>query len=103
MADISDAEIEAVARAMCAARGDTTFDLWPTYAGVARMEIATYRAVMALGLPSGAPVTVWTDYGTEGWHPTEFPTLKEALLSRDRHSSPFRITRNVDFEPVEKA
>jgi len=28
--------------------------------------------------PKG-PITVWRDYGTEGWHWADFPSLTEAL------------------------
>lgn len=30
--------------------------------------------------PTG-PYVVWTDYGCEGWHPTSYPSLREAVIA----------------------
>lgn len=116
VADITDAEVEAVARAMCASLGRDPDELvlsspsrvapdrctrWQLIAGIARDHIAAYRAIEAFRQSDAGPVTVWVQYSND-WTPSEFPTLKEALLSGkvDRYA---RITRNVDFDPMEKA
>jgi hypothetical protein len=41
------------------------------------------------------------NYGYEGWHPTNYASLKEAL-SEPRHTSLFVITKAVDYEVLEK-
>lgn len=111
MTAITDAEVEAVARVMCAAcnrdpdapiPGDHGANppMWHAFHRDALVSIAAHRAIEALKPQAGGPVTVWCDYG-EGWEPSEYPTLKEALLA-DHGTAQIRITRNVDFEPVEK-
>lgn len=48
------------------------------------------------------PYIVWIDYGCEGWLPTSYPTLKEALLA-DKYGSKFVVTRGaIDFDAIEK-
>lgn len=47
------------------------------------------------------PYVLWQDYGYEGWHPTSYPTLKDALLG-ERYNS-FVITRVVEFDVNEGA
>lgn len=47
------------------------------------------------------PFIVWTDYGCEGWHPTSYATLKEAV-SAPRYNSRVTITRLVEFDVSEK-
>lgn len=47
------------------------------------------------------PVIVWENNGYEGWHPTSFETVKEALLAQ-RYNSEFVITRAVVFDVVEQ-
>lgn len=32
--------------------------------------------------PEG-PIIAWEDYGTEGWHPKSYPTLREAIEAVD--------------------
>ena len=46
------------------------------------------------------PIILWLDYGYEGWKPTSFATVKDALLA-DRYGSKFVITRVIEFEVEE--
>jgi hypothetical protein len=54
------------------------------------------RNVLDYEEPRG-PYTVWTDGGVEGWHWTDFDTLKEALTA-ERYTTRFVITKPVAFE-----
>lgn len=47
------------------------------------------------------PVVVWLDYGCEGWRPSSYDTVKEALLG-ERYGNRFVVTRVVKFEVKEK-
>lgn len=44
----------------------------------------------------------WTDYGREGWKPTGFNSLKDAIEHQSYTSGPILITKRVDWEPVER-
>lgn len=57
-------------------------------------------ASMADTKPVG-PYTVWENYGTEGWKPTDYPTLQEAVASH-KFCSEWVITRSVKWEAVDK-
>ena len=49
------------------------------------------------------PYIVWVDGGAyEGWRPTSFVSLKEAVLFNETYGSPFVITKIVDVEVSEK-
>ena len=48
------------------------------------------------------PYTVWVDYGYEGWAPTSFDTLSEAIAF-ETYSSRKTITRPVQYEVKEVA
>lgn len=50
-------------------------------------------------IPRG-PYTVWQNYGTDGWHFTDYPTLEEALLA-NRHGYDWCITKMVQFKLVD--
>lgn len=45
------------------------------------------------------PYIVWQNYGTDGWSPTEFSTLKEALMATKYVS--FVVTKLVEFDVIE--
>lgn len=45
---------------------------------------------------------LWRDYGSDGWQPTGFKTLKEALES-EKHYSNWIITKKVNYEIKELA
>ena len=47
------------------------------------------------------PIIVWQDYGYEGWHPTSYPTLKDALVAQKYND--FVVTSLVDFDVVAKS
>jgi len=49
---------------------------------------------------ANGPIILWLDYGCEGWKPTSFDTVKEALEA-DRYSADFRVTRLVDYQVYE--
>jgi hypothetical protein len=46
------------------------------------------------------PVILWVNYGYDGWRPTSYLTLKDALLA-DRYASTFVFTRLVEYEVVD--
>jgi hypothetical protein len=46
------------------------------------------------------PIIVWCDYGCEGWLPSSYPTLTDALLAY-RSSTTFVLTRLVEYEVVD--
>lgn len=46
------------------------------------------------------PFILWMDYGCEGWQPTSFATLKEALEA-DKHSDAWLITKPVKYTVYE--
>lgn len=46
------------------------------------------------------PFIVWQDSGVEGWGPTSYDTIKEALLA-PKYASRWVLTKTVDFEVVE--
>ena len=48
------------------------------------------------------PFILWINNGYEGWSPTSYPTLKEALMG-ERYNSEWVVTRLIEFEVVEKA
>lgn len=50
--------------------------------------------------PSG-PYTVWENYGTEGWKPTDYPTLQEAVAAH-KFCSEWVVMRSVKWEAVDK-
>jgi hypothetical protein len=50
---------------------------------------------------TNGPFIVWQDYGYEGWAPTSYATLKEALEAH-RYQSEFVITKRVEFDVVER-
>lgn len=42
------------------------------------------------------PITVWQDFRSEGWQPSEFPTEEAAIeFIRQGSMTPFRITREM--------
>jgi hypothetical protein len=41
------------------------------------------------------PFIVWEYYGYEGWHPTSYPTLEQAL-SAPRDQSEYAVTKVLD-------
>lgn len=47
------------------------------------------------------PIILWQDYGCEGWKPTSFDTIKEAL-EYNKYQSNWKITRTVSFDVIEK-
>jgi hypothetical protein len=51
---------------------------------------------MKNGIPEG-PYTLWLDYGYEGWKPTDYDTLEEALRG-ERFYNNWVITRAVRYE-----
>ncbi len=48
-----------------------------------------------------AAYILWVNYGAEGWQPIPCPNLKSALLV-EKHSQEFLLSKEVDFEVVEK-
>lgn len=51
--------------------------------------------------PKG-PVILWLDYGSEGWVPFDFPTVKDALEAPERGwCTNWIITRPVAYDIVE--
>jgi hypothetical protein len=48
------------------------------------------------------PYIVWQDWGYDGWSPTSYNTLKDAL-SASRMTSRFVLTKVVDVDVVEAA
>ena len=46
------------------------------------------------------PYILWLDYGTEGYKPFSFQTLKEALESQ-KYSSGWIITKKVEYRVIE--
>lgn len=52
-------------------------------------------------LRTAGPVIVWLDYGSEGWVPESFPTLKAALEAQ-RYSHDFVITRKAEYDVVDR-
>jgi len=53
---------------------------------------------------AAGPYIVWVDNGAyEGWSPTSFVSLKEAVLFNETYGSPFVITKVVDVEVSEKS
>jgi hypothetical protein len=103
MSDVTDAEVEAVARIFAGGESaDRNPDDWSPWANYARTLITAVRAIEAPKPPVGGPVTLWLNYGCyEGWKPTEYPSVGAALLA-EKYSNEFRITRDVAFETVEK-
>lgn len=56
---------------------------------------------MSMGRPdTKGPVILWISYGSEGWQPNSFDTVKEALEA-ERYTTQFVITRVVDYEVKE--
>jgi hypothetical protein len=49
---------------------------------------------------TAGPVIVWENYGTEGWHPKSYLTIKDALLAV-RYNSEFVVTKRAEFDVVE--
>jgi hypothetical protein len=49
---------------------------------------------------TAGPIILWENYGYEGWKPTSFPTVRDALAAQ-RFNSEFVITRVADFQVVE--
>lgn len=47
------------------------------------------------------PYILWRDYGYEGWKPTNFNSIKEALEA-PRYESNFVITKVCEYEVKEK-
>jgi hypothetical protein len=47
------------------------------------------------------PFTVWIDYGYEGWRPTDYATLQEAV-GADKYGSEWIITRPVEWAAAER-
>jgi hypothetical protein len=47
------------------------------------------------------PFVVWQNYGCEGWAPTSYETLKEALLAH-RYQTEWVVTKLVKFEVTEE-
>lgn len=45
--------------------------------------------------------TVWVNQGYEGWQPTEYDSIEECL-NHDRYSREMRITKDVNYEILEK-
>lgn len=43
--------------------------------------------------PEG-PIIVWEDFGTEGWHPTSYPSIVDAI-ARHRGANGVVITRRM--------
>ena len=56
---------------------------------------------MAENVPEG-PYTLWIDYGYEGWRPTDFQTLVEALQA-ERFCSRWVITKTVRYEVIDNS
>lgn len=48
--------------------------------------------------PEG-PYVVWQNYGCEGWHPSSYSDISDALLATKYND--FVITKIVKFEVVE--
>lgn len=46
------------------------------------------------------PYILWQNYGCEGWKPTSFNSIKEAL--EGEKYSEFTITKAIDYEVKEK-
>lgn len=56
---------------------------------------------MADDLPKG-PVILWLDYGTDGWRPCSYPSIRAALEDRNSWFAwRYIITRPVEYEIVE--
>lgn len=55
---------------------------------------------MANASELNGPIIVWVNYGYDGWAPTSYLTVKDALLG-GRHGSEFVITRLVAFDVIE--
>jgi len=50
---------------------------------------------------TAGPYIVWENHGYDGWHPKSFKTLKEALVSGERYSSQWVLTKSVSFDVQE--
>ena len=46
------------------------------------------------------PYIVWENNGPEGWYPTSFKTLLEAL-EKQKYSSEWKITKAISYEVKE--
>ena len=46
------------------------------------------------------PIILWLDYGCEGWKPTSYTSIREALEAQ-KYGSNYRITRLVTYEVKE--
>lgn len=63
------------------------------------MCMSTVREYVVMLDDIKGPIIRWHDYGYEGWKPTSFKTVKDAMIGLDRGDI---ITRCVEFEIVEK-
>jgi hypothetical protein len=50
---------------------------------------------MSARTPTG-PIIVWQDYGCEGWHPTSYATLAEALTKGGIDANHV-VTQHIDI------
>lgn len=46
------------------------------------------------------PYVVWQNYGCEGWKPTSYTSLREAVLDQ-KYQSEFVVTKIVEFRILE--
>lgn len=44
---------------------------------------------------------LWIYYGSDGWTPTGFDTIKEAL-DETKYGNIWKITKNIDYKVTEK-
>jgi hypothetical protein len=43
------------------------------------------------------PYILWLDYGTEGWQPRSYPSIR-AALEAERYQSRYILTRTVSYK-----
>lgn len=46
------------------------------------------------------PIIMWINYGSDGWKPTSYPSVRSALEA-DRFTSQFIITKPLAYDVVE--
>lgn len=66
-----------------------------------RAGVAISEARMADASKPQGPYTVWVDYGSEGWNPTDFDSLQTALEWDRSGCSRYVITKPVQYRVQE--
>jgi hypothetical protein len=58
----------------------------------------TVRELVVMSDDTGGPIIRWHDYGYEGWQPTSFKTIRDALVGFEAGDV---LTRHVEFKVIE--